>query len=468
MLKKKNLILNISLVAGLGLLSSVPPVQAASLNDMEIQKQQIQQKRSTINSGINDSYTKIKDLQGKQQTVAEKIKNLSDLITKTTSQINDKTKEIDETKAEIEKLKQEIIVIQDRMAKREALLKERARAMQESGGNADYLEVLLGSKSFGDFIERVGAVATIMDADQEILRQQEADKKQLEENQKSVETKLANLQTMLTDLQNMKNKQNQQVAELGELMKQLKQKEDDEHEHAMNLKEQEDLLAAQQQSVQQAINLEKTRQAELAAARQRAAEEARQRAAAEAKERAAAAAAAKAKAAQPHKSQPAQLHKSQAAASTETHSSSSYTPEPRQSAPAVSSGSFTRPAAGYISSGFGARWGENHPGVDIAGSGYVPIVAAADGVVSRSYLSSTYGNVVFISHSINGQVYTTVYAHMSQRLATTGQVVAKGQQIGVMGSTGESTGQHLHFELHRGEWNYAKSNAINPVGIVPL
>lgn len=106
--------------------------------------------------------------------------------------------------------------------------------------------------------------------------------------------------------------------------------------------------------------------------------------------------------------------------------------------------------------------------MDIAASGIVPIYAAADGVVIRSYYSTSYGNAVFISHSINGQIYTTVYAHMRNREVSEGQVVSKGQQIGLMGNTGRSYGQHLHFELHRGEWNLSKTNAINPVGIVPL
>jgi murein DD-endopeptidase MepM/ murein hydrolase activator NlpD len=57
---------------------------------------------------------------------------------------------------------------------------------------------------------------------------------------------------------------------------------------------------------------------------------------------------------------------------------------------------------------------------------------------------------------------------METRLVSSGTVVKKGQQIGIMGNTGDSQGKHLHFELHRGGWNNSKSNAINPVGIVPM
>ncbi|PLT28991.1 peptidase M23 [Peribacillus deserti] len=435
-----------SLAAGVGLLSIAQPANA-SINDMENKKHQIQQKRSNVQSGINKAEAAIKNLQGQQQSVAGKIKNLTNLINETTKEINEKTDKISETKVEIAELRKEIEIVKERMAQREALLKERARAMQASGGNADYLEVLLGSKSFGDFLERVNAVATIMDADQEILRQQEEDKKKLESDQKQLETKLSDLEKMLSDLQAMKAQQKKQVSQLSALMTQLKHKEDETHSHKMDLKEQEELLSAQESSIQQAINLEKTRQAELAAARKRAAEEARQQAALAARQAA--------------QQKASQKTESKAVQSAPAQSSSAP-------APAVSSGSFTRPAAGTLSSNFGARWGTKHMGVDIAGPGYIPIVAAADGVVSRAYTSSSYGNVVFISHSINGQVYTTVYAHMQSFSVSTGQVVAKGQQIGVMGSTGQSTGQHLHFELHKGSWNAAKSNAVNPVGIVPF
>jgi murein DD-endopeptidase MepM/ murein hydrolase activator NlpD len=127
------------------------------------------------------------------------------------------------------------------------------------------------------------------------------------------------------------------------------------------------------------------------------------------------------------------------------------------------------PANGTFTSGFGGRSGGMHYGVDIANrAAGVPILAAADGVVIQSYYSSSYGNVVFIAHSVNGQTYTTVSAHMETRFVGSGAVVSKGQQIGIMGNTGDSSGKHLHFELHRGQWNASKSNAINPVGIVPM
>ncbi|MDG4658241.1 peptidoglycan DD-metalloendopeptidase family protein [Ectobacillus antri] len=124
---------------------------------------------------------------------------------------------------------------------------------------------------------------------------------------------------------------------------------------------------------------------------------------------------------------------------------------------------FIKPAVGSFSSGFGMRGNENHKGVDIAASGPVPIVASATGTVIRSEYSSSYGNVVYMSHNIAGKSYTTVYAHMRSRSVQQGQIVQQGQQIGIMGNTGISFGQHLHFEIHIGSWNAAKSNAVDPM-----
>jgi len=118
-----------------------------------------------------------------------------------------------------------------------------------------------------------------------------------------------------------------------------------------------------------------------------------------------------------------------------------------------------------VTSGFRTKERPTHQGVDIADSGARPIYAVADGTVSRSYVSASYGEVIFILHDINGQQWETVYAHMrgGSRGYHVGQVVKKGAQIGIMGNTGHSYGQHLHFEIHRGRWNYAKSYAVDPI-----
>jgi murein DD-endopeptidase MepM/ murein hydrolase activator NlpD len=122
----------------------------------------------------------------------------------------------------------------------------------------------------------------------------------------------------------------------------------------------------------------------------------------------------------------------------------------------ISSSSFIWPAAGVLSSGFGWRWGRAHQGIDIAGPVGTPIVAAAPGVVEFSgWNSGGYGNLVDIRHE-DGTV--TRYAHNSALYVRAGQAVNQGQAIAAMGSTGFSTGPHLHFEIRPNG-----RNAVNPI-----
>ncbi|MBJ7959778.1 SH3 domain-containing protein [Bacillus cereus group sp. N28] len=138
-------------------------------------------------------------------------------------------------------------------------------------------------------------------------------------------------------------------------------------------------------------------------------------------------------------------------------------PQAKTAQPASISAVFKFPTQGKISSTFDMRWEQMHYGIDIAAQGNVSIQAAAAGKVVKSYYSASYGNVVFIAHQINGKLYTTVYAHMKDRTVQAGDQVQTGQLVGHMGNTGHSYGQHLHFELHNGEWNFEKTNAVNPL-----
>jgi murein DD-endopeptidase MepM/ murein hydrolase activator NlpD len=96
-----------------------------------------------------------------------------------------------------------------------------------------------------------------------------------------------------------------------------------------------------------------------------------------------------------------------------------------------------------------------HPGIDLAGAYGTPIYATADGTVLRAgWNSGGYGNLVEIDH---GRGITTRYGHMSAVLVQAGQHITRGQQIGRMGSTGRSTGNHLHYEVR------IDGRAVNPI-----
>jgi murein DD-endopeptidase MepM/ murein hydrolase activator NlpD len=110
----------------------------------------------------------------------------------------------------------------------------------------------------------------------------------------------------------------------------------------------------------------------------------------------------------------------------------------------ATSGSFGWPTRGFISQGY--WWG--HRGLDIANGIGVPVAASDGGYVTYAGWSPVgYGYMVQIDH---GNGFSSLYAHLSQWYIDPGQAVARGQIIGAMGSTGNSTGPHLHFELRYG------------------
>ena len=110
-----------------------------------------------------------------------------------------------------------------------------------------------------------------------------------------------------------------------------------------------------------------------------------------------------------------------------------------------------------LTSGYGSRWGTFHYGIDLAAPMRTPEYAAGDGVVLRAGAASGFGLAVYILHE-NGDV--TVYGHMDSILVEPGQYVEAGETIALLGNRGQSTGPHLHFEVHEGGED---GERINPV-----
>jgi murein DD-endopeptidase MepM/ murein hydrolase activator NlpD len=120
-------------------------------------------------------------------------------------------------------------------------------------------------------------------------------------------------------------------------------------------------------------------------------------------------------------------------------------------------GGAVAPATGRVSSCYGVRWGTLHAGVDIAAPIGTPVFTPEDGVVLDAGPASGFGLAVYVQH---GDGTITLYGHVNQFFVTPGQVVTAGQQIAEVGNRGQSTGPHLHFEVHTGGL-YA--NRVNPM-----
>ncbi|SDY40780.1 M23 family metallopeptidase [Thermoactinomyces sp. DSM 45892] len=121
---------------------------------------------------------------------------------------------------------------------------------------------------------------------------------------------------------------------------------------------------------------------------------------------------------------------------------------------------FIWPVNGRVTSNFGWRNGRQHKGVDIWSEqkSKEPIFAAASGTVVKAGYSGAYGNLVVIDH---GDGWVTYYAHLSRILVGKGSTVSRGEQIGFMGITGNATGYHLHFEVHK------NGSVLNPLQVLP-
>ncbi|MFN3632414.1 MULTISPECIES: murein hydrolase activator EnvC family protein [Exiguobacterium] len=411
------------------LIGGTSPTYAASLTEKQKKVQEQRQKNSSEQSKANSS------IQSREQAISKEQQEINKLDAELQDVINDvaqKKAEIRATEEKIKKLQAQIKKYEAKMKAQEDLMKDRMATMQKNGGSSvNWAEFIFGSKDFGDLITRMITAGTIQENDQQIFEEYEATKEKLAKAQADLKAERDSLVKQKEELEKRQKELDQKMKERAAKIKKLEAEKVKFESKLMSLQEMEDTLKAQEQAIQAEI-------------------EAQRRAEEEARRAAAAAAAAK---------------KQQGSSS---NSGSSASTAPVASAPA-SGGMFQRPASGRLSQGWGPASGANgysfHNGLDIAGPVGTPIYAAQTGTVLRAGWGGAYGNHVMIAHVINGQVWTTVYAHMSSVSVSAGQRVSQGQNLGGMGSTGNSTGSHLHFEIHRGGYSYSSSSAgstVNP------
>lgn len=422
----------IAAVIALALFIQIPAASAASLSDLKKERSQLEAEKDALNKSLKQKKTEIKTNQSRQEVIIGQLEQLGAEINKTNQEIGVVELDIEIANKEITALEEAIAFLINKIEQRDALLQERARAMQ-TGGSVSYLDVLLGANSFVDFIDRFSAVNTLMEADRNIMREQKEDQAKLEEQKVELIAKKEKLEANKAQLEKLKASLNQQKIEKNKLVDELEAEEAKLHAQKSELEEH------YYENIELSADLEK----QILAEQRRLAEVARK----------------------------AEIARKKALEAARKKNNSGYSSS--GNLPNVAAGTWTRPAAGRFTSGFGKRnigpiGSKNHLGIDIANSIGTPVVSAADGVVSYVGSMSGYGNVVMVTHSIEGQMFATVYAHLSGFNTSVGTVVSKGQQIARLGNTGNSTGPHLHFEIHVGEWNGSRSNAVNPLRYISL
>ena len=394
-------------VAAAVLLCSAISCYAASIEELEARQAELEQQNAAYQAKLDENNQKVAEQQdyvdalvGKVQTVNEEIQVSREKIDALNADIAEKQKQINEKNQEIE----------DSMN----ALRRRLKAIYISG-DVSSLEIILGAKDFTDFLDKLQVVQYVSNHDEELINEIQAqldvisqekqalkeDKKRQEEEQKNLENKQAELNSLLEE-----NKETLATLQAASEDAQLQ----------LELTEEE--LSGLSEEIQEYYRKQREEEARRAAA-----------------------------------------------AAAQSGDGSTASPSGAASSVDVpSTGGYVWPTPGfyYLSSQYEEWRGyRNHGAIDIAGGGIMnsPVYAAASGTVISSYSGCThnwgkyyscgcgggYGNYVWIDHG-NGK--ETIYGHLTSLTVSTGSYVSAGQLIGYVGTTGYSTGPHLHFECH--------------------
>ncbi len=375
---------------------------AGQIKEAEDKKEQVSQEKSETLQQVEEIQTQISDYENQINELDTKISDLNNQISDAENQINQKQEDYD---------------------KQQELLEKRLVATYEAG-ETSFLDVLLSSQSLTDLISNYYLISEIAEADTNLMKKLEDEKKQienakttLETSKKELDSSKAEKQSMTVQLESAKAEKNTYVAQLSSQEQEL-QSQIDELEEA-----------------NKAIDAEiKQKQAEM----QRKLEE--------------------------YKKQQANSSSGSSSGGSSSSGGTSTGGGP------VSNSGFIYPvpsAYTRITTRMYYSSGQYHGAVDFGSAGIngQPVYAVADGIVyTAKALTTSYGNYVIILHD-NG-LYT-LYAHgqAGSIRVSEGQRVTQGQQIMNVGSTGNSTGPHLHFEVRTSPGLYA--NRVNPENYLP-
>ncbi|WP_200410801.1 C40 family peptidase [Virgibacillus salexigens] len=253
MLKKSVLTVSAVAVVGFSSVFFQTEANAESINNLKDKQSEIQDNREEIKADLSDAESEIADVLIELEELNKEISQVNHALTENQKKMDETEDSISSKQAEVDKLEKEIKQLEEAIEKRFDILKERAVSYQQSGGNVSYLEVIFGSKSFGDFINRVSAVNKISDSDVELMEKQEADKKKVEEKQNKVLNSLEELKDMKAELEGIQATIKEQKQENESKKDTLKSKKQDLEALKDELQVKDSNLATLESQVQESI-----------------------------------------------------------------------------------------------------------------------------------------------------------------------------------------------------------------------
>ena len=358
-----------------------------SLKEAQKEKAALEKALEKAKQTINELKESKGDVQAKVNDLNAQLMNISSRITALENQLAQKNQELTEKKDQIEETKDQLEDAKKQEEQQYADMKVRIQFMYENAQES-YFEALFSSESFSDFLNSAEYIMQIQEYDRKKLGEYQEKVAYIDGVEEQLEEDYATLEEMKKEVEQEKASVEQEKASVATLMKQRETELAGIEGNIDSAQNDADYYAAEIQAQEEIIAEIKRIEAEKAAAGKQ---------------------------------------------------DNPYT-----------GGVFTWPcpSSTRVTSDYGTRVSpmggasSNHKGIDIGASGGAAIVAAADGTVTTAAYSSAAGNYVMIDHG--GGLYT-VYMHASALLVSPGQTVSAGQTIAQVGSTGISTGNHLHF-----------------------
>ncbi len=405
-------------------------IAANELSDAKKEKEALEQKKKDIDN-------KIASLESEKTDIVNYIEKLDLQLNELTKQINTLIVEIEEAEVDLKVTQEELEKAKAHEEKQYESMKKRIQYIYENG-EPSYLEILIESKDISEFLNQVEIRSKITEYDNNLLDEYNKITQKVIEKEEELEEKLASLKLMQEELE--------YEQEAVETLVQAKGEELARHEEQLiaseNVaREYEAELEAKLAEIQHLEEEERRRQEEELRRKQE--EERKRKEAAERK----------------------RLEEARRAAEAEAGNNNSSESSNANSGSHTGTGVFTwpTPSSRRITSYYGWRihpiFGNNrlHTGIDVGAPYGTNIVAADSGRVVEAGYNGGYGNCVKIDH---GNGIETLYAHCSQLVVNVGDTVNRGQIIAYVGSTGNSTGPHLHFEVR------VNGGHTNPLGYV--